>query len=230
MKKQKITIDNIQSLLYGDDSKRAFLYVHGKNSRKEDAESFAEIVTRKNYQVISFDLPQHGERIDKDYPCNVQNGVHDLSKIYNAIKDNFNDISLFACSLGAYFSLVAYRELYFSKCLFLSPILDMERLIKNMMLWSNVTEEQLEREKEIETAFGEKLSWDYYQFVKANRIIKWNSPTSILYGENDNLTEREVLESFAGRFNCKVEIMKDGEHYFHTPEQLKVLANWIINN
>jgi len=96
-----------------------------------------------------------------------------------------------------------------------------------MMVWSNITEDALRTKGEIATSFGETLSWDYYQYVREHPIDKWNNRTSILYGGNDNLTEKAVLDSFSGKFNCAVDILESGEHYFHTPEQLKCLANWI---
>ena len=70
-------------------------------------------------------------------------GFRDLQTVHEAVKDSCRTISLFACSLGAYFSLVAFRDTAFRKCLFLSPVLDMERLIRNMMQWSGVTEDRL---------------------------------------------------------------------------------------
>jgi len=34
-----------------------------------------------------------------------------------------------------------------------------------MMIWANVTEQDLYKEKEIETSFGETLSWEYLCYV-----------------------------------------------------------------
>lgn len=223
----RTNIAGIPALVYGTPAEKAFLFVHGRYSRKEEAESFARVVTAKGYQVVSFDLPEHGERAGEAYPCTVQNGVRDLSAIYDAVTNAHRRLSLYACSLGAYFSLAAYRDVAFARCLFVSPILDMERLIRNMMRWSNVTEERLREEKRIETSFGETLSWEYYEYVRNHPVTRWDSPTSILYGENDNLTERDVLDSFARKFSCRVTVMKGGEHYFHTPEQLGFLEDWI---
>ncbi len=227
MMSEKIKIGTIPSIVFGEPSDHAFVYVHGRYSCKEEAESFAKVVTARNYQVISFDLPEHGERKEENYLCTVQNGVRDLKTVFDGIAGQYRSISLFACSLGAYFSLMAYGDLDFRNCLFLSPILDMERLIQNMMKWSCVTEEQLRKAGEIETSFGERLSWEYYEYVRQHRIHQWDSPTSILYGENDYLTERSVLESFAARFNCRVTVMDGGEHYFHTAHQLEFLDRWI---
>ena len=133
MKKEFAKIENIPTLLWGDKSSSIYIYVHGKQSSKEDAKGFAEKAVSKGYQVLSFDLPEHGDRTNEDYPCMVWNGVHDLGIISNFVQKQWSDICLFGNSLGAYFSLLAYKDFPLRKCLFLSPILDMERLIQNMM-------------------------------------------------------------------------------------------------
>ena len=137
--KQNFALGTIPALIWGEASDKVYLFVHGKKSRKEEAEDFAKLAVQRGYQVLSFDLPEHGARMNLDYQCTVQNGVYDLSLVRDYAKDRWKHISLFACSLGAYFSLVAYQELTFERCLFLSPILDMERLIQNMMNWFNVS-------------------------------------------------------------------------------------------
>ncbi len=84
MKKERININNIPSIIWGEKSSRVFIAVHGNLSNKEDTviEIFAEKVVSKGYQVLSFDLPEHGERKDdKTYLCKVQNGVNDLKQI-----------------------------------------------------------------------------------------------------------------------------------------------------
>lgn len=136
-------------------------------------------------------------------------------------------ISLYANSIGAYFSLLALRESKLEKGLFVSPILDMEKLIRDMMGWAGVTQEQIQQAGEIPTTFGETLSWKYLTYAAENRITKWDSPTAILYAGQDHLTARETVEDFARRFGCSVTIMENGEHWFHTEEQLAVLYAWL---
>lgn len=227
MIKRKLQIENIPAILYGPDSDKLYLFVHGKCSKKEEAEDFANMATSLGFQVLSFDLPEHGERESQQYKCTVQNGTHDLAVIYTYINKKYKVISLYACSLGAYFSLVAYQDIKFSNCLFVSPILDMEKLIQNMIKWANISEKELKEKGEIDTSFGETLSWDYYQYVRNHPIKKWNNKTSILYGENDKLTEKYVIKSFVEKYNCQIDVMIGGEHYFHTPDQLSYLDDWI---
>jgi uncharacterized protein len=227
MNKEAVRIESIPALVWGSPSDTMYLYVHGKMSSKEEAEGFADIANRKCCQVLSFDLPEHGERKDEPYACTVQNGVRDLGLVFDYAKHHWDRLSLFACSLGAYFSLSAFPDVAFDRCLFLSPILDMERLIQNMMKWCSVDEELLEEKREIPTPMGETISWQYYQYVKEHPIGKWPSETHILYGTRDNLTEKSVIDKFCEKFRCELETLIDGEHYFHTQEQVRVLNDWL---
>ena len=111
------------------------------------------------------------------------------------------------------------------KAMFISPIVDMEKLILDMMAWSNVSEEQLYKEKVIATSFGETLSWEYLSYVRNNPIV-WNIPTGILYAENDNMTSMDTIMKFANKIGANLTVMKNGEHWFHTEEQIIFLDNW----
>lgn len=188
----------------------------------------AEEVTPLGYQVLSFDLPEHGDRKGKPELCKVQNCVADLISVLTFAKTQASEISVFACSMGAYFSLLAYKDVNLKQCLFLSPVVDMNRIINNMMLWFNITAEMLEKEQEISTPIDQVLYWDYYLHVTQNPISKWDKPTSILYGKNDELCEYGVVSTFAKLFNCSLEIADNATHYFHTEEQLKIYKAWLI--
>ena len=159
--------------------------------------------------------------------CKVQNCVKDLKQIIEYTNKNFDEINLWACSMGAYFSLLAYKDENINRCLFLSPVVNMKVLIDNMMVWSNTTEKELEEKQEIKTNFGQILYWDYYKYVRENPIVKWNKDTCILYGNKDNLQEQSVIQDFSNSFNCKLSILENGEHYFHTEEQLDYYKNWL---
>lgn len=230
MLSQSTMVASIPTILWGSPSDKVYIFVHGKMSQKEEAAGFASIATRRGYQVVSFDLPEHGERKSENYPCTVQNGVRDLQTIGEFVISKWKNISLFGSSLGAYFSLVAYQDVQFQKCLFLSPILDMEHLIQNMMQWFNVSEELLQEKQEIPTPMGETLSWSYYSYVREHLVLKWENPTYILYGSNDHVTERHVVDTFVTNFHCHLEVLENGEHYFHTREQLDVVDKWLDHN
>ena len=227
MEKGVLKIDDIPAIMWGEKSDSIYIHVHGKMSSKDEAESFAEKAVPKGYQVLSFDLPEHGDRKGEDYPCMVWNGVHDLGVIKDYVQRRWKNICIYGSSLGAYFILLAYKDLAASKCLFLSPILDMERLIQNMMKWFGISEQLLKEKREIPTPMSETLYWDYYCFVRENPIDKWSIPTAILYGSEDKLTEREVVENFSKRFDCSLTVLEGGEHWFHTEQHLTFLDNWL---
>lgn len=53
----------------------------------------AEEAIAKGYQVLSFDLPEHGDRKEEDYACMVQNCVSEYKLSYNTDKGVFLLIS-----------------------------------------------------------------------------------------------------------------------------------------
>ena len=226
MKTEVRKIENIPSILWGEKTDSVFICVHGKMSNKEEARGFAEKAVPKGYQVLSFDLPEHGDRTGENYPCTAWNSVYDLGKIAEFAMRNYSDICLYGSSLGAYFSLLAYKDVPIRKSLFLSPVLDMARLIQNMMSWFSVSEQALEELREIPTPMGETLSWDYYCYARNHTVEKWDAPTAILYGSKDNITEREVVEIFSKRFGCDLSVLEGGEHWFHTERQVAFLNMW----
>ena len=230
MKTERIKIEGIPATVWGEGSDRVWIAVHGNLSHKEDeaVRLLAEAATEKGYGVLSFDLPEHGERKgDSTCLCKVQNCVRDLKTVLSFAQANFREIDLWACSMGAYFSLLAYRDEPIEKCLFLSPVVNMQVVIGNLMAWSRVTESDLKKKQEIQTDFGQTLYWDYYEYVKENPITRWDKPTSILYGSRDTLQEEALVSAFAKEFGCELSILKDGEHFFHTQEQLDRYKTWL---
>jgi pimeloyl-ACP methyl ester carboxylesterase len=100
----------------------------------------------------------------------------------------------------------------------------MEKLIIDMMAWANVSEKELKKQGVIHNSFGEDLSWEYLCYVREHPV-KWSVPTAILYGSKD--TSYENIAAFAEKHNAKLTVMENGEHWFHTEEQMRFLDNWI---
>lgn len=223
-------IEHIPAILLGEAADKIYLFVHGKCGNKEEAEHFAEIVSPKGWQVLSIDLPEHGERGFEKGTFDPWHVVPELQSIMLYLKPRWKKIGLRANSIGAWFCILAYDDEAFENCLFVSPILDMERLIRDMMKQACVSEELLQQKQEIKTDFGETLSWKYLTYVKEHPIMKWDSPTEILYAGNDNLTKRCAVDDFCARFHSNLSVMENGEHWFHTQEQLAFLEMWTNNH
>ena len=197
--------------------KQIVIYVHGKGGTAEEAKHYQPLFAESD--VIGFDYKSQ----------NPWEAKSEFSDFYDLHSKGYDSVILVANSIGAFFSMNALAEKKISKALFISPIVNMEKLITNMMIWSNVTEEELCRKKEISTDFGETLSWEYLCYVRKHPI-KWNIPTCILYGANDNLTSVETVSGFAEQIGAILTVMNDGEHWFHTNEQMEFLDNWIRNS
>lgn len=223
----------IPAVMWGNPSNKLLIAVHGNLSNKEDTciTITAQRAAEKGYRVLSFDLPEHGERTKGAYACIPQNCVSDLTAVYEFAGTQASDISLFACSLGAYFSLLAYHESDIKQALFLSPVVSMERLISNMMGAFHVSEQRLKAEKQITLPIGQTLDWDYYSYVKENPIcFPWNAPTSILYGSDDNVSDWDEVSLFTKKYMASIQVLDHGEHYFHTEEQLRAFDMWLTDS
>jgi alpha-beta hydrolase superfamily lysophospholipase len=228
MKTQQFMIDQIPAVLYGEYAEKLWLFLHGQMGHKEEAEAFVKIVCPKGAQVLGIDLPGHGARQGRDEALNPWTVVPELLAVMDWARVRWNSISLRANSIGAYFAMLALDAP--DKALLVSPILDMERLILDMMGWANVTERELSEKGEIVTSFGQTLSWAYLCYVREHPIHDWHCPICILYAGQDNMTSRQTVEEFTRHHGAQLTIMDNGEHWFHTPEQRKVLQTWEDSN
>lgn len=225
MKQQELMIDNIPAILLGEESEKLYIFIHGLGGNKKEAIEFAKVAVPKGYQVLGIDLPESGERTDdvQFLPWFVE---PELNHVANYVFKRWQHVSVRANSIGAWLSMLFLPESRLEKCLFVSPVLDMEKLILNMMKWASVTEKELEDKKIIETDFSQPLSWQYLLYAREHAIKSWDVNTKVLYAEQDNLTDLATVNAFADRFHCDLSIMQKGEHWFHTPEQLKFLKQW----
>jgi alpha-beta hydrolase superfamily lysophospholipase len=223
---QKFRLWDIPAVLCGAESDKVYLFIHGKDGSKEEAAGFADSASRAGWQVLGIDLPEHGERKNGSVQMLPWFVVPELQAVMAYLKQHYNKIAVRANSIGAWFSMLSFAGEPIEKCFFVSPILNMEKLIKNMMMWAQVTEERLQKEGQIKTNFGETLSWEYLSYVRSHPIDNWKAPTSILYAGQDNLTGRATVDDFIKRHHANLTIMENGEHWFHTPEQLAVLKQW----
>lgn len=230
MKEKHFFIKNIPAVVYGEASDKIYLFVHGQSGCKEEGTAFAEIACPAGYQVLAIDLPEHGERRGGADSFNPWTAADEIQTVFAYMKSRWAEISLRANSIGAHFSMLALSGKNFRKALFVSPIVDMEHLIVDMMGWANVTEEQLRQRGEIVTDFGQTLSWKYLTWERQHPIHDWDCPLSILYAGQDHMTDRKTVERFAATHAAALAVMENGEHWFHTPEQLTVLRAWEREN
>lgn len=228
MELKKLHIAGIPALLWGGPADRLILAVHGSHSSKLDdcIWVLAEEAVPRGYQVLSFDLPQHGERVYETDLLMPDECIRELEAMYAFGAERGQRISLFGCSMGAYFSLLAFADADIEGAWFLSPVTDMERIIRDLMAYCSITEEEF-RERVLVENDIETLYYPYYAYVKAHPITRWDHPTAILRGEGDTLSAYGAVKGFADRFGCELTQQKGGEHWFHTEEQLAFFRGWL---
>ena len=194
--------------------KDAIIYVHGKGGSAEEAEHYRRLFP--DCDVIGFDYRSRTpwEACD-EFPA-----------FFAEQRAHCGRLTLIANSIGAFFALSSPIGALLDRACFISPIVNMEKLIGSMMQGAHVTEQTLAERQEIPTAFGETLSWRYLCYVREHPIV-WNTPTQILYGEHDSLTDRKTISAFARRHHASLTVMPGGEHWFHTAEQMLFLDNWL---
>lgn len=195
-------------------SKEAILYVHGKGGNAGESE---------HYKMFFPDSYIYGFDYKAENPWDAKKEFIDKVK---ELSEKYNKIILIAGSIGAYFSMNAGIDRYIDKAYFISPIVNLERLIMDMLNWAGTSEATLKQRKIIPVDFGDDLSWDYLQYVRNNKI-SWETPTEILYGSLDNFQSIDTINEFAKRTASLVTVMEGGEHWFHTDEQMKFLDDWM---
>ena len=194
--------------------KHLVVYVHGKGGNADEAEHYRPLFPGD--EVVGFDYRART-------PWEAR---EEFPRFFDPLRAERGPLTLIANSIGAFLSMSALSARQAGRALFISPIVDMEKLISDMMAWANVTEDELRARREIQTEFGETLSWDWLCDVRSHPL-QWDVPTRILYGEHDNLTTLETMTAFAARIGAPLTVMPGGEHWFHTPEQMTFLDRWI---
>ncbi len=190
------------------------IYIHGKGGTADECRQFAPLfadcdVTGLDYKTFT---PWETKR--------------EINEAVTELKKEYEKVILIANSIGAFFSMNAGIDGMLCEAYFISPIVDMEKLILGMMDYARVTEEELKEKRTVKTPFGEDLSYEYLCYVREHPV-KWNVKTHIAYGEHDSFTDIAAVTEFADKHGADLSVMKGGEHWFHTEEQMEFLFEWI---
>ena len=197
--------------------KKLVLYLHGKGGSAGESEHYRALFPGR--EVLGLDY--RGET-----PWEA--GAEILAAV-ERLQGEYDSIALVANSIGAWFAILSGIESRIDRAYFISPIVDMEKLIQNMMRMAGVTEAELEAQGVIETGNGETLRWDYLHDVREHPI-RWNVPTAVLYGSGDELTDRETMAAFCEARGAALTVMEGGEHWFHTEAQMDFLDRWLLQS
>ena len=191
-----------------------FVYIHGLYGNSEEINFYSFLANK--YDVIGLDY-------EDGNPWEVKDKIiHEFSKI----SKRYKNVYLIANSIGAFYAYRYLSSFKIKKAFFISPLVNMRKIIDKMMKKNGITLEKFKNEKIIVLENGQTISFDFYQSL--NNEDRWDVKTHILYGQKDKLVNHEEIINFASSHNCSLTILKNGNHYFHTPRQLKYIKKWII--
>lgn len=193
---------------------KAVLFLHGLGGSAEEAAYYRPL------------LPD-AEVIGLDYKSIAPwEAGQEIKEAVLNLRERYADVRLIGCSLGAYLAMHADIDALIGRAYFISPVVDMEPLILMRMAQEHVTEAMLKERGTIPSKTGVTLSWEYLCWVREHPVA-WTAPTAILYAGRDNLTPYETIAAFAKEHGAHLTVMEDGEHWFHTDEQLRFLDAWL---
>ena len=106
--------------------KKLVVYIHGKGGSAAEAEHYKKLFPA--YDVIGF-----------DYQAQTPwDAVSEFTAFFTPLRQQYDTVVLLANSIGAFFSMSSLSEKFIDRALFISPIVNMETLISDMMGWAGL--------------------------------------------------------------------------------------------
>lgn len=189
------------------------VYIHGLYGNASEAD-FYSFYTNK-HDVIGLDYKDGN-------PWEVKEKIIDE---FDEISKKYRRIFVIANSIGAFYAYKYLPSSKIEKAFFISPFVNMKQSIKKTMEKHSISIERLKEERIMELGDGRFLSYDFY--TSLDEKDDWKVKTHVLYGEKDRVVDKDSIFGFIANHNSSLTIMKNGEHYFHTPGQLKFIKKWI---
>ena len=101
---------SVPAVLYGFPSLRSGSASTARAAAREEAESFAQVVCSKGWQVLAIDLPGHGARSGGPELFTPLARCPRVERPALPVRTEWNRLALRAVSLGAWFSLLAFQD------------------------------------------------------------------------------------------------------------------------
>lgn len=191
------------------------LYIHGLGGNPSEAERFQTLFSGRT--VVGMDYRS----------VNPWEAAEELPRLFTALVDDRAPVVLIANSIGAYFAMLSLPQQQIARAYFISPLVDMERMILDRLALLGATEERLRAAGTIAFGADDELSWAYLQYVRAHPI-HWNVPTKILRGGCDALIPLDTVQAFVRTAPASVTMLEGSGHWIHTPQELAALDRWIL--
>ncbi len=214
---------------------KVLVMCHGFSGSKnsDTIKMMAEKLITLNIAVVALDLPCHGESQVAEDEFNLKNTVEDIYIVTMYASKLSKHVSIFATSIGAYFTLNLLQDNHFNyeKVILKSPAICMDEIFFNGGIIT-CTLEQLKERGSVYAGFGRqvKISYDTLIELKKNRLLeKYNKNYNILIlhaTEDDTAPIEDAVEFAEKKENVCIKKLVGGDHRLKTEEQRK----WVYEN
>lgn len=227
MKTEYLKINNIPAKLYNAECPcGTVLAVHGFGGSKESAaiSALAEKINRHGLNVLTWDLPAHGERTETAEALSIDRCIGEIKNMEKYISENIGGVMcVFATSFGGLCMLHRISESKdpYHRIVLRVPAVNMAR---TLLMISKMQDPDFTMEKAETNGFFIRMSRDYvipYHFYNELCSLsclttrpEWNTNRIMtIYAENDELVAPEDTGMFL-KLNPDISslMIKDSDH------------------
>ena len=138
---ENVKIQNTYCRIYKPETKpeQVLIMVHGFAGDKESSVicAIGEELSKNGIQVVSFDLPCHGEDVKNEY-LSATGCMLALTDVVNYVEEEFDSlkVSFFATSFGAYLLLhfLSINRDKYNKIILRAPAIKMAKILEEVIL------------------------------------------------------------------------------------------------
>lgn len=138
--------------------KKLVLYLHGKGGSAAESGHYKPLFPDCN--VIGLDY----------HAASPWETGEEIRKAVETLCGSYDEITLIANSIGAFFSLHAGIDRLICRACYISPLVDMEQMILSLLRQTGATEDDLRQHGELPAPFGETLSWNELCYVRTHPV------------------------------------------------------------
>lgn len=246
MTTEYIDIGGIPAKLYrAENAVGTVLAVHGFAGSKESAAiaGLARLVCPRGLNVLTYDLPAHGERSEPADQLNAERCIGEMLAAEQYIKQNFSgDMYAFATSFGGMCLLLRLEQAAdsFKRIVLRVPAVNMSTSLVKLASMTNRSfsmEQALEQGFVIRMAKEYRIPYRFYEQLLQGHCLreseKWNDSRILtIYAEQDELVDIADTKEFL-RQNPEIgsHCVKGSGHRMqneaHLNEALRVAANFL---
>ncbi|WP_314979158.1 alpha/beta hydrolase [Campylobacter rectus] len=124
--------------------KNIVVYIHGKHGSAQEASHYGSLFA--DCDVVGFDYKAKTPWEAKE----------EFPPYFDSVFKKYDSAMLVANSIGAFFAMHALTDAPIKKAFFISPVVNMENLIANMLAQVNVSEKELREKGEPDTKLRRK--------------------------------------------------------------------------